>query len=57
MTNVTLAEYLWIDGTVPTRIIRSKARIVNFDSTPSISDFPEWSFDGSSTNQAGGEDF
>lgn len=56
MSNFTLAEYIWIDGAVPTRYLRSKARVVNFDSEPSIEDFPEWSFDGSSTNQAVGND-
>lgn len=56
MSNFTLAEYIWIDGAVPTRHLRSKARVVNFDDRPSIEDFPEWSFDGSSTNQAAGDD-
>ena len=56
MSNYTLAEYIWLDGAVPTRYLRSKARVVNFGANPSIEDFPEWSFDGSSTNQADGED-
>lgn len=56
MSNFTLAEYIWIDGAVPTRYLRSKARVVNFKGTPKIEDFPDWSFDGSSTNQAFGED-
>ncbi len=53
-----LAEYLWIDGAEPTREIRSKARVIEVESgkTPKLSDFPEWSFDGSSTNQAAGHD-
>lgn len=52
----TLAEYIWIDGTVPTRFLRSKGRAVNFGKTPKIEDFPQWSFDGSSTMQAEGGD-
>lgn len=56
MSNFTLAEYIWIDGAVPTRCLRSKARVVNVGPNPKIEDFPEWSFDGSSTNQAAGDD-
>lgn len=56
MSKFTLAEYIWLDGAVPTRYLRSKARVVDVGSTPSIEDFPEWSFDGSSTNQAVGND-
>ena len=56
MSKFTLAEYVWIDGAVPTRHLRSKARAVNVGSNPSIEDFSEWSFDGSSTNQAVGSD-
>ena len=44
------AEYIWIDGTVPMPYIRSKTKIVD-DS----SDLPIWGFDGSSTNQAPGD--
>jgi glutamine synthetase len=43
------AEYIWIDGTEPTRRLRSKTRIVADDTEP-----PIWGFDGSSTNQAAG---
>ncbi|MCF8496717.1 MAG: glutamine synthetase beta-grasp domain-containing protein, partial [Alphaproteobacteria bacterium] len=56
MSQFTLAEYIWIDGAVPTRYLRSKARTVNVGSKPAVEDFPEWSFDGSSTNQAVGHD-
>lgn len=51
-----LAEYIWVDGTQPDPILRSKARVVNFakGKETSLSDFPGWSFDGSSTNQAPG---
>lgn len=53
-----LAEYIWIDGTEPDAIIRSKARVVHFSKEKEISlaDFPGWGFDGSSTNQAAGND-
>jgi len=54
MSTFTLAEYIWMDGAVPTRHVRSKARAVNVGSNPTIEDFPEWCFDGSSTNQATG---
>ena len=56
MSTFTLAEYIWMDGAVPTRHLRSKARAVDVGSSPTIEDFPEWSFDGSSTNQATGTD-
>jgi glutamine synthetase len=44
------AEYIWIDGTKPSPIMRSKTRIVADGKEPEI-----WGFDGSSTNQAPGE--
>lgn len=44
------AEYLWIDGTEPTPLIRSKTKIVPLGEEP-----PVWGFDGSSTNQAPGK--
>lgn len=56
MSEFTLAEYIWMDGSVPTRKLRSKARVVQLGDSPTIEDFPEWSFDGSSTNQAVGSD-
>ena len=43
------AEYIWIDGTEPTRKLRSKTKIVADAKKP-----PVWGFDGSSTNQATG---
>jgi glutamine synthetase len=45
------AEYIWIDGTVPTGKLRSKTKIVADGSEP-----PIWGFDGSSTNQAPGSE-
>ena len=44
------AEYLWIDGTEPTAEIRSKTRILQDGAEPGI-----WGYDGSSTNQATGD--
>lgn len=56
MTNMILAEYIWLDGSVPVRMIRSKARVVELSGKhPKLEDFPEWSFDGSSTGQATGD--
>ena len=50
------AEYNWLDGTKPTTLIRSKTRVVEVgESGASLNDFPEWGFDGSSTNQATGD--
>jgi glutamine synthetase len=43
------AEYIWIDGTKPSPIMRNKTRIVADGKEPDI-----WGFDGSSTNQAPG---
>ena len=45
------AEYLWIDGTEPTPSIRSKTKVV----PEGTKEFPIWGFDGSSTNQAPGD--
>jgi len=44
------AEYIWIDGTEPTARLRSKTRIL-----ADGAELPDWSFDGSSTNQAPGD--
>lgn len=54
--SVSRAEYIWLDGAVPTRQLRSKTRVGDFGPNPKIEDFPEWNFDGSSTNQAAGDD-
>ena len=50
------AEYIWLDGTEPTQELRSKTRFLNPNMERQLSSFPEWSFDGSSTNQADGSD-
>jgi glutamine synthetase len=43
------AEYIWVDGSEPTKTLRSKTRVV-----ADGADLPEWNFDGSSTFQAEG---
>jgi glutamine synthetase len=43
------AEYIWIDGTEPSPLMRCKTRVVKDGKTPET-----WGFDGSSTNQAPG---
>lgn len=45
------AEYIWIDGTEPTARLRSKTKVV----AESPKEWPIWGFDGSSTNQAPGD--
>ena len=45
-----IAEYIWIDGTEPTAKLRSKAQVLSDGKEPGI-----WGFDGSSTNQAAGD--
>jgi glutamine synthetase len=45
------AEYIWIDGTEPTPLLRSKTKIID----DSVTTPPIWGFDGSSTNQAPGD--
>lgn len=44
-----IAEYIWIDGSMPTARLRSKAKVIEDGGEP-----PVWGFDGSSTNQAPG---
>ncbi len=43
------AEYIWLDGTQPSALMRSKTKILADGEQP-----PVWGFDGSSTNQAPG---
>jgi glutamine synthetase len=56
MYNLNFAEYIWLDGARPTQGIRSKGRVVQVPTDPKPEDFPIWSFDGSSTEQASGEE-
>lgn len=46
-------EYIWLDGSEPTQGLRSKTKIVK-DFSGKVEDLENWSFDGSSTNQAPG---
>ena len=58
MKHTILAEYIWLDGAVPVRSLRSKTRVIDApgDELVAIDDLPIWSFDGSSTYQATGDD-
>jgi glutamine synthetase len=46
-------EYIWLDGYKPTQSLRSKTKIEK-DFSGKLKDCPNWSFDGSSTEQAPG---
>jgi glutamine synthetase len=45
------AEYIWIDGVKPTPLLRNKTKILD----DGVKEPPIWGFDGSSTEQATGE--
>lgn len=52
---VSFAEYVWMDGTQPTKQLRSKTRVVDLDAfSNNPKDYPVWSYDGSSTYQSVG---
>lgn len=54
---MAFAEYIWLDGSLPTQNLRSKTRVVHIEGDRASPDrFPEWSFDGSSTGQADASD-
>ena len=48
-------EYIWLDGYKPTQTLRSKTQVRN-DFGGTVEECPVWSFDGSSTQQAEGND-
>ena len=48
-----LAEYVWVDAEGNTR---SKTRTLDAKKAGSVEDLPKWNFDGSSTDQAPGDD-
>ena len=52
------AEYIWLDGALPTKNVRSKTRIIQLanDREVTLADFPVWNYDDSSTNQSPGGD-
>jgi len=58
MQHTILAEYIWLDGATPVRNLRSKTRVVDTSAGAAVAleDLPVWSFDGSSTYQATGDD-
>lgn len=48
-------EYVWLDGYKPEPSLRSKTKVIVMDSFDGdLAKLPEWSFDGSSTQQAEG---
>ena len=51
------AEYIWLDGALPSQQLRSKARYVAVKNPDKVKldIFPEWNFDGSSTYQSSGD--
>ena len=44
------AEYIWVDGKKPTALLRSKTKVLSDGA-----ELPLWGFDGSSTEQAPGD--
>ena len=39
----TLAEYIWIDGSVPTKKLRSKTKVLNdLEMGATLESFPQW---------------
>ena len=48
-------EYIWLDGYSPEPNLRSKTKVIPFNNfTGQLDELPDWSFDGSSTQQAEG---
>lgn len=55
MSKVKL-EYIWLDGSMPTQKLRSKTKVLSSTKFKGkLSNCPQWSYDGSSTNQAKGK--
>lgn len=49
-------EYLWLDGYRPVANLRSKTKVLELDDfNGEVDRLPEWNFDGSSTQQATGD--
>ena len=55
MSHKSKLEYIWLDGYKPTQNLRSKT-LVQRNFSGNLEDCPTWSFDGSSTQQAEGND-
>tara|TARA_Y100001938_G_scaffold136900_1_gene200418 strand:- start:44 stop:1066 length:1023 start_codon:yes stop_codon:yes gene_type:complete len=51
----TKIEYVWLDG-YKEQNLRSKIKVLDNINRLTLEDIPEWSFDGSSTKQAAGND-
>ena len=51
--NKIKAEYIWLDGHKPTQKLRSKTKVMS-GPIKTLENLPKWGFDGSSTNQAAG---
>jgi hypothetical protein len=47
-------EYIWLDGYEPVPNLRSKTKIAELSTEPTLEEVPVWNFDGSSTRQAEG---
>tara|TARA_B100000131_G_scaffold122517_2_gene119604 strand:+ start:4358 stop:5383 length:1026 start_codon:yes stop_codon:yes gene_type:complete len=60
---ITIAEYIWLDGSKPEAKVRNKVKVIpgdfrqrEFPFVPNMQDnIPLWGFDGSSTQQASGD--
>ena len=55
MVTKSKLEYIWLDGFEPTQSLRSKT-MIRSDFGGTVDECPMWSFDGSSTLQATGDD-
>ena len=52
MSKVSFIEYVWIGGN---NELRCKTKVINY-TVKNVESLPIWNFDGSSTNQASGDD-
>ena len=55
MSTKSKLEYIWLDGYTPTQSLRSKT-LIRSNFSGELEDCPGWAFDGSSTEQASGDD-
>ena len=56
MSELSIIEYIWIDGFEPSPGLRSKTRILALDISSRPEDLPRWTFDGTLTAQADSHD-